>query len=73
MQTIHFLPDRLMWSRPCSGASPRRSWGWPHWRCRSRPALAVTAASADRLGVIPTGMMVTPLLLIWFGGSWSPG
>ncbi|MFO6426137.1 DUF3487 family protein [Escherichia coli] len=32
------------------------------------PALAVTAASAT--GGDPTGMMVTPLLLIWFGGSW---
>lgn len=71
MQTIHFLPDRL-------NVEPAVFRGF------TTPELGLAALSGAGLGLlwplpllpltgwvmIPTGMMVTPLLLIWFGGSW---
>ncbi|HDJ1442380.1 TPA: TIGR03750 family conjugal transfer protein [Serratia rubidaea] len=70
MQTIRFLPDRL-------NAEPVVFRGF------TTPEMVLGAAIGVGLGllvslpflliagwvVIPTGMLVTPLLVIWFGGS----
>ncbi|HID8404510.1 TPA: TIGR03750 family conjugal transfer protein [Serratia marcescens] len=70
MQTIRFLPDRL-------NAEPVVFRGF------TTPEMGLAALAGVGLGllvslpflplagwvVIPTGMLVTPLLVIWFGGS----
>ncbi|HEI9851776.1 TPA: TIGR03750 family conjugal transfer protein [Serratia marcescens] len=70
MQTIRFLPDRL-------NAEPVVFRGF------TTPEMGLAALAGVGLGllvslpflplagwvVIPTGMLLTPLLVIWFGGS----
>ena len=60
MQTIRFLPDRL-------NAEPVVFRGFT----TPEMGLLVSLPFLPLAGwvVIPTGMLVTPLLVIWFGGS----
>ncbi|EOU7469191.1 TIGR03750 family conjugal transfer protein [Escherichia coli] len=71
MQTIRFLPDRL-------NVEPAVFRGF------TTPELGLAALTGAVAGVIwplplipllgwviiPTGMLLTPLLLVWFGGVW---
>ncbi|EMX8466994.1 TIGR03750 family conjugal transfer protein [Serratia marcescens] len=71
MQTIHFIPDRL-------NAEPVVFRGF------TTPEMGLAALAGIGLGLLvslpflplagwvalPTGMLLTPLLVIWFGGSW---